>query len=348
MGRTSGRLHKATNSWPLSDLCARYDITLEDGDPAQKIDTVSSASAALPGTLILLSTKAYIEDIVAIPGLVCLTSAELAPTIKEQLDNPVILIAPRPRAVFARILTEIFTPPPSAAQPEAGISELADIHPEAVIDPSAHIGAFVVVGRSCSVGGGSRIGAGTVLGEDVHLGANCDIGAHNVLSHLHSGEGLKTGAHCVIGKRGFGFEGQGETAQFLPHLGRVVIGKGCDIGAGTTIDRGGLDDTVIGDYVRIDNLCHIAHNVVIDSNVIILAQAGIAGSVVIGKNCVIGGQVGIGDHITLADNVVVASKSGVTKDLQKPGTYAGFPAMPAREFWLQMASARRKNTSSKT
>ena len=86
----------------------------------------------------------------------------------------------------------------------------------------------------------------------------------------------------------------------------------------------------------------------IDSNVIILAQAGIAGSVVIGKNCIIGGQVGIGDHLTLADNVVVASKSGVTKDLQKPGTYAGFPAMPARELWLQMANARRKKTSSKS
>ena len=348
MGRISGRLHKAAKSWPLSVLCERCDVSLDTGDPSQKIDTVSSPSAAVSGTLILLGNKAYIEGIAAIPGLVCLTSAELAPAIKEQLADATILIAARPRAAFARILREMFASPSSATQPEAGISELADIHPEAVIDPAAHIGAFVVIGRNCSVGAGTRIGAGTVLGEDVHLAAKCDIGAHNVLSHLHSGEGLKTGAHCVIGKRGFGFEGQGEATQFLLHLGRVVIGKGCDIGAGTTIDRGGLDDTVIGDYVQIDNLCHIAHNVVIENNVIILAQAGIAGSVVIGKNCIIGGQVGIGDHITLADNVVVASKSGVTKDLQKPGNYAGFPAMPAREFWLQMASARRKNTSSKT
>ena len=344
MGRASGRVHKAASSWPLSALCESCDIRLEQGDPAQKIDTVSSPAAAKSGTLILLTNKAYIDGIAAISGLVCLTSAELAPIVKEQLDDPIILVAARPRAAFGRILTEMFARPAS----EAAISEQADIHPEAVIDPTAHIGAFAVIGRDCSIGANSRIGACTVLGEDVHLGANCDIGAQNVLSHLHSGDGLKTGAHCVIGKCGFGFEGQGEATQFLPHLGRVVIGAGCDIGAGTTIDRGGLDDTVIGDYVRIDNLCHIAHNVMIDSNVIILAQAGIAGSVVVGKNCIIGGQVGIGDHLTLADNVVVASKSGVTKDLQKPGTYAGFPAMPAREFWLQMANARRKKTSSKS
>ena len=271
--------------------------------------------------------------------MVCLTSAELAPIVKEQLDNPVLLVAARPRAAFGRILTEMFARPAS----EAAISKQADIHPK-VIDPTPY---WRVCGYQARLfnGANSGIGAGTVLGEDVQLGA---ILARRTSLHLHSGDGLKTGAHCVIGKRGFGFEGQGEATQFLPHLGRVVIGVGCDIGAGTTIDRGGLDDTVIGDYVRIDNLCHIAHNVMIDSNVIILAQAGIAGSVVVGKNCIIGGQVGIGDHLTLADNVVVASKSGVTKDLQKPGTYAGFPAMPAREFWLQMANARRKKTSSKS
>ncbi|MGB1474559.1 MAG: UDP-3-O-(3-hydroxymyristoyl)glucosamine N-acyltransferase, partial [Candidatus Puniceispirillaceae bacterium] len=161
-------------------------------------------------------------------------------------------------------------------------------------------------------------------------------------------EGVKTDAHCVIGKRGFGFDGQGGDLQVLPHLGQVIIGKGCDIGAGVTIDRGALDDTIIGEYVMIDNQCHIAHNVVIDDNVIILGQAGIAGSVEIGKNSIIGAQVGIRDHIHIADNVVIASKSGVTKDIEKAGTYAGFPAMPAREFWLQMANARRKKTSSKS
>ena len=160
-----------------------------------------------------------------------------------------------------------------------------------------------------------------------------------MLSNLVCGEGVKTDAYCVIGKRGFGFDGQGGSAS-LPHLGQVIIGRG--IGAGVTIDRGALDDTIIGDYVMIDNQCHIAHNVVIDDNVIILGQAGIAGSVEIGKNSIIGAQVGIRDHIHIADNVVIASKSGVTKNIEKAGTYAGFPAMPAREFWLQMANARAK------
>ena len=337
----AGRLHKSAGSWPLSTLCDAVGISLVKGSPELQIDTLSSTAAPVTGALVLLTQKKYIAELSEISGLVCLTSAELADNIKDQLNDPVILVAARPRAAFARIAQMMFP----ESLPASGIDASAKIHPDAKIDESAHIGAFVVIGRNCQIGAGCSVGAGSVLAEDVHLGASNIIGTHNFLTHLHTGEGLKTASHCSIGKRGFGFEGQGSEAQFLAHLGRVVIGKGCDISAGVTIDRGVLDDTIIGDYVMIDNQCHIAHNVIIGSNAIILGQAGIAGSAVIGRNCILGGQVGVGDHITLADNIVVASKSGVTKDLNKAGTYAGFPAMPAREFWLQMASSRRKNRS---
>jgi UDP-3-O-[3-hydroxymyristoyl] glucosamine N-acyltransferase len=344
MGRASGRVHKAAKSWPISELCTDCEIQLITGRSEQQIDSVTSIAAPVSGALVLLTHKKYIAEVKAISGLVCLTSAELAEELQKELIEPVILVASRPRAAFGRVLALMFAP--SLQQP--GISALADIHRDAKIDPTARVEAFAVIGADCIIGPGCRIGAHTVLTGNVSLGADCQIGAHNVLSNLVCGEGVKTDAHCVIGKRGFGFDGQGGDLQVLPHLGQVIIGKGCDIGAGVTIDRGALDDTIIGEYVMIDNQCHIAHNVVIADNVIILGQAGIAGSVEIGKNSIIGGQVGIGDHIQIADNVVIASKSGVTKDIEKAGTYAGFPAMPAREFWLQMANARRKNTSSKS
>ena len=344
MGRASGRVHKAARSWPISELCKAGDIQLIKGRPDQEINSVTSIIAAVSGALVLITHKKYIAEIKAVSGLVCLTSAELAEELQKELIEPVIMVASRPRAAFGRVLALMFAP----SSHVGGISDLADIHPDAKIDPTARVDAFAVIGADCIIGAGCQIGAHTVLAENVSLGAHCQIGAHNVLSNLHCGEGVKTDAHCVIGKRGFGFDGQGADLQILPHLGQVVLGKGCDIGAGVTIDRGALDDTIIGDYVMIDNQCHIAHNVVIADNVIILGQAGIAGSVAIGKNSIIGGQVGIGDHIHIGDNVVIASKSGVTKDIEKAGSYAGFPAMPAREFWVQMASARRKTTSSKS
>ena len=340
----SGRLHKSARRWSLSSLCEEVGASIIEGRPDQQIDTVSSIAAPVKGGLVLLTHKKYIAKLPPISGLVCLTSAELVDPIKEHLDAPIILVAERPRAAFARIVQMMFP----ESLPTPSIDESAKIHPTATIDSTAHIGAFVVIGPNCQIGAGCCIGAGSVLDMDVHLGAGSIIGTHNFLTHLHTGETLKTASHCSIGKRGFGFEGQGSGAQFLSHLGRVVIGKGCDISAGVTIDRGVLDDTIIGDYVMIDNQCHIAHNVIIGSNTIILGQTGIAGSAVIGKGCILGGQVGIGDHLTLADNIVVASKSGVTKDLSEAGTYAGFPAMPAREFWMQMASLRRKSKTAKS
>ena len=340
----SGRVHKSARGWSLSTLCDAVGAALIAGRPDQKIDTISSIAVPVKGGLVLLTQKKYIAKLSPISGLVCLTSAELVDSIKDHLDAPVILVAERPRAAFARIAQMMFP----ESLPTPGIDESAKIHPTAKIDKTAHIGAFVVIGPNCHIGASCAIGAGSVLDMNVHLGADNIIGTHNFLSHLHSGDALKTASHCSIGKRGFGFEGQGSEAQFLPHLGRVVVGKGCDISAGVTIDRGVLGDTIIGDYVMIDNQCHIAHNVIIGSNTIILGQTGIAGSAVIGNGCILGGQVGIGDHIILADNIVVASKSGVTKDLSEAGTYAGFPAMPAREFWMQMASLRRKSKTAKS
>ena len=181
------------------------------------------------------------------------------------------------------------------------------------------------------------------------------MSAHCWLGHTILGARTRLAQNTVLGKRGFGFEGQGAEASFIPHLGRVVTGEGCDIGAGVTIDRGVLDDTHLGSYVMIDNQVHIAHNVIIGDNCIILAQTGIAGSVRMGANCIIGGQVGIVDHVSLCEGVTVASKSGITKDIARRAhmqafrlnLHAGSAQQAALRRLVKAAATHEQSTSVK-
>ena len=148
------------------------------------------------------------------------------------------------------------------------------------------------------------------------------------------GENVSIGAHCYIGKN----VEVGDNVRL--GIG-VVLDDGVSIGASCTIDRGVMDDTILGAYVMLDNQVHIAHNVQIGNNTIIAAQVGVAGSTKIGRNCMFGGQVGVADHVAIGDNVIVAAQSGVTKDLDKPQLYIGYPAQPARDFWRGQVRLRK-------
>ncbi len=340
MSQTTG-LHHCAVPVTVCELCRQLGLNVFSGNSDTKIKTVASLNAARPGALVLVNDRAVIPVLSSHRGVVCLTCTELAASLKSQLTEPVIIIADNPRQAFARLLRHLF---PAPKQPPF-IHPTAQVDATAVIDPSAAVYAHCVIGPDCRIGPGCVIGAGSVLECDVRLGRDCRIGTHNFLAHLQAADQLVTAAHCVLGKRGYGFEGQGPGLEIMPHLGRVIIGSCCDIAAGVTVDRGVLDATVIGDFVMIDNQVHIAHNVIIGDNTLILGQVGIAGSTVIGKNCILGGQVGVADHLRIADNITVASKSGVTKNLEQAGTYAGFPAVPVREHWRQLAAVRRLNKS---
>lgn len=339
----SGRAHRISRIWSVDELCHRHHLTLVAGDKNSNIAFVASPAHAKNNTLVLVMNSSFIDLLAGRDQLVCLTSPDFQDEARDKLGHSVILVSDQPKRTFAKILTRFFPPP--AHQP--GIDSTARIDPTAKIDPTAHIGPFVVIGPHCSIGPHCAIGASAVLSEQVTLGDSCLIGAHVCLSFLQAGFRVKIASHAVIGKRGFGFEGQGPEIQLTPHLGAVIMGSDCDIGAGVIIDRGVIDNTVINDYVMIDNQCHIAHNVQIGEGTIILAQTAIAGSAVIGQNCVFGGQVGVKDHVTITDNSVFTSKSGVTKDIHKDGIYAGFPAIPSREYWKQVAAVQRLCTPKK-
>lgn len=227
---------------------------------------------------------------------------------------------------------------------EAQIHPTAWVHPTAVIGADVSIAAGVVIGPFCVIEPGCRIGAGSkltshiTLADKVTLGQDCYLFAQVTIGHdCQLGDRVRIHAQASIGMEGFGFAPTIDPAtsgwERIAQLGRVIIGNDVRIGSQTCIDRGAVEDTVIGDWVIIDNLVQIAHNVRIGAGTAIAANTGIAGSTVIGKRCIIGGAVGITGHLEITDDVTLTAMTMVTKSLLKPGSYSsGTVAMPTSKW----------------
>ena len=202
------------------------------------------------------------------------------------------------------------------------------------------VGAFSVIGRRTVVGDGTIIHSNVSIGDDCRIGKACILyPGVRLYPGTVIGDNVIIHSNAVIGSDGFGnVRGEDGSWTKIEHLGNVVIGNDVEIGAGTTIDRSAAGSTIIGNGVKIDNLCHIAHNVSIGDNTAIAALTGVAGSARIGRNCMIAGQVGINGHIEIADGTVVAGQSGVSHDIRESGqTLFGSPAMPIRTFFRAYA-----------
>ncbi len=223
------------------------------------------------------------------------------------------------------------------------------VHPSAVVDPSAKLGAGVtvganaVVGARCEVGAMTYIGPGCVLGDDVSIGASGRLHAHvSIYSGVQIGARAILHSGVVIGADGFGFAPDPSLAKGawgkIPQLGGVVIGNDVEVGANTTIDRGALENTVIDDGVKIDNLVMVAHNVRIGAHTAIAACAAIAGSTAIGSRCTIGGAAGVAGHLTIGDDVHVSGGTGITNDVSKPGRYTGVFPFGEHSEWQRNAA----------
>ena len=250
---------------------------------------------------------------------------------RDVTDKPRIVIA-NPYAYFARV-AQLFSP---ARDVIAGVHASTVIHASAKVASTAEVSEFVSVGRGAMVGEGVRIGAGCVIGEKVVIGAgsvlmarvtiyaDCRIGERTI---LHSG--------VVIGADGFGFAPDNGHWIKIPQNGRVVIGDDCELGANTTVDRGAIDDTVIGNGVKIDNQVQVGHNCTIGEHTVISGCVGIAGSTHIGRHVMIGGAASIIGHLDICDEAIISATTFVTKSITEPGTYtSGIPHMKHRD-WLK-------------
>jgi UDP-3-O-[3-hydroxymyristoyl] glucosamine N-acyltransferase len=234
------------------------------------------------------------------------------------------IVADDPYLYFARV-TQLWK---KALPPPAGPA----IHPSAVVDPEADVAEGARIGPLCVVERGARIGRDTVLKGRVFVGEDCVIGDRCI---LHAG--------VVIGADGFGFAPRpgGAGYEKIEQLGAVRIGDDVEIGANTCIDRGALDDTIIGNGVKIDNLVQIGHNVRIGEHTAIAGCVGIAGSATIGAHCMLGGGVGISGHVTIADGVSITGATQVSRSIAKAGVYSGSFPFDDNASWEKNAATLR-------
>ncbi|HKS37718.1 MAG TPA: UDP-3-O-(3-hydroxymyristoyl)glucosamine N-acyltransferase [Verrucomicrobiae bacterium] len=302
------------------------------GDGSVALTGFAPAASARSGDLTFAEKEAYFAAAEQSQATAILVSGEFAPSKK------VLIRVPNARVAVARVLPFFFPPD----QYPNGIHPSAVIAPSAQIDPTAHIGP------SCVVGARARIGARSVLVGGNHVGRDCQIGDDvclfpNVVIYAQSQIGHRVSVHAgtVIGSDGYGYVFDEGRHRKMLQVGNVIIHDDVEIGANAAIDRGALGPTVIGQGTKIDNLVHIAHNVVVGRHCLVMGQVGFAGSTRLGDYCVIASQSGIAGHLKLGNQATVGAKSGVMRDIPDKGTVLGIPAAPDRQAKRQMIAIQQ-------
>ena len=317
----------------LGELATRFGCELV-GDPCAAVTHVATLANAGPQSLSFLANPAYRAELEATgAGAVVLRAdhADICPVP--------VLISHDPYGTYARIAGVLH--PPASFPP--GIHETAVVSASAEVAASAYIAAHAIIGDGAIVADAASIGPGAVVGPRCRVGESTRLHANvTLVEHVRIGKRCIVHPGAVIGCDGFGNARSDTGWVKVPQIGGVEIGDDVEIGANTTIDRGAIENTVIGNGVRLDNLIQIAHNVRIGEHTAMAAQSGVSGSTVIGKRCMFAGQSGLVGHITICDDVVIGGATMVTKDIREPGFYtASFPAEKDREWKRKVARFRR-------
>jgi len=301
------------------------------GDGSVPITGFAPAESARPGDLTFAEKEAYFAAAEQSQAAAILVSGPFTSSRK------VLIRVPNARVAVARVLP-LFFPPDESPQ---------GIHPSAVIAASAQVDPTAHVGPHCVVGPRVRIGARSVLMGGNHLGRDCQLGDDvclypNVVVYARSQIGHRVVIHAgtVIGSDGYGYVFDEGRHRKMPQVGTVIIDDDVEIGANAAIDRGALGATVLGAGTKIDNLVHIAHNVVLGKHCLVMGQAGFAGSTRLGDYCVVASQSGISGHLKLGNQVTIGAKSGVMRDLADGEVVLGIPAVPDKQAKRQIIAVQ--------
>jgi UDP-3-O-[3-hydroxymyristoyl] glucosamine N-acyltransferase len=304
-------------------------------NPDLLIEDVLPLVEAGPNNISFLDNRKYIAQLEATKAGACLVAPPLANRVP---SGTAALLTPEPYHGFARALLLFY---PGAMQPMIATPGAPPIDPSARIEDGVVIEPGVIIGREAEIGAGTHIAAGAVIGARVTIGRNGYIGALTTISHALIGDRVIIHSGVRIGQDGFGFA-MGRSGHLkVPQIGRVIIQDDVEIGANTTIDRGALKDTIIGEGTKIDNLVQIAHNVVIGRHCVLVAMTGISGSTELGDFVVMAGQSGTAGHIKIGSGAQIGGASHPTHDVPAGARYFGTPAKPLRESGREQALIKR-------
>jgi len=316
--------YKNYSPFKISEIFKSLDIKFENVFLDKEILDIKDLSNANDNEITFFHSKKYIEAAKKTKASFCITTNSL----KNNLPKSCIPIIVENVLVATSTVTSKFYP----GSVNDDFDDTTISINETTYKEKVKYGRNVLIGNGVVIGSNCSIGHNTIIEKNVSIGNNCSIGSNIILRNTIVKNDVKILDNCVIGKHGFGFFPDNSKNLRYPHVGIVLIEDNCEIGCGSTIDRGSMSNTVIGKNTYLDNQIHIAHNVKIGENSIIAGQVGIAGSSVIGSNARIGGQAGISGHLKIGNNVEIAGGSGVIKDIPDNTKVMGYPAKNIREF----------------
>jgi UDP-3-O-[3-hydroxymyristoyl] glucosamine N-acyltransferase len=327
------RFYDNRGPFPLARVCAHVSVSLPDGaQPDGEITDVASLDGASPEHLSFCTAKNPAAALSASRAGYCFVDG--AAEFPSARAMPWLIACGSVQHAFAEAARLFY--------PEHGIenwSEDGGVHPDARLEENVMLGPGVVIGPGAEIGARTRIGPYSVIGRAVAIGRDCEIGSHVGIGFAYLGDNVIVLPGAQIGQPGFGFASSAQGHTKIPQLGRVIIQDRVEVGACTTIDRGALGDTVIGEGTKIDNLVQIGHNNRIGRHCVIVAQVGISGSCEFGDFVVLGGQVGISDHVRMGDFARLAAR-GAAVPGEYPGhmDYGGAPARPMKQWRREVAA----------
>lgn len=303
------------------------------------IVNVAPLDSASPADISFYDSRRFAAAAARTHAGVCLTTAVLA---KELPARVTALFVSEPYRAFVLVSRALF---PHSLRPsslaETGTTAGAQVHPTARLESGVTVEPGAVIGPRAEIGGGSLIGATAVVGTEVRIGRDCSIGAGASISNALIGDRVIIHPGCRIGQDGFGFVMGGTGHLKVPQVGRVIIQDDVEIGAGTSIDRGAIRDTVIGEGSKIDNLVQVGHNVSIGRHCVVVAQTGISGSSTLEDFVVLGARAGINNNVTVGEGAQIAATSSVNGNVPAGGRWGGTPAKPIKRWFREIMALER-------
>ncbi len=331
---------KLTNKILVSDLIKQFSLTVHNTDQETDlfVTGVANLHEAKQYELSFLTNIKYANSLDDYAAQICLTETSFVDKLAKQYPQIIFLASDNAYYILSKILPLFYE---AKTSPTPIIEQSSYIAESAKIGENVKIAPGVIIHENADIADNVIIDSGTVIKEAVSIGANSKIGANSVISFAEIGADVEIANNVSIGQDGFGFAFNGKNFEKVIQLGKVIIADQVSIGAGVTIDRGSMENTVIGFATKIDNLVQIGHNVKIGANCLLISQVGVAGSTEIGDYVVLGGQVGVAGHLKIGSQNKFAAQAGITKNIPaNSGDFYGMPAKPKKDWQKEQIAVK--------